>query len=86
MIAHRLSTVMAADRIIGRTLSLSSNTSPDPGPYYDMLQPPVVTLIALSIVLGEGKVVEEGTHLELLRKPNGIYADLWHQQQEQEGV
>jgi len=49
VIAHRLSTVMHADRII---------------------------------VLAEGKVVEEGTHADLVATPGGIYADLWAQQQD----
>jgi len=31
------------------------------------------------VVLGEGKIVEQGSHRELLRN-NGVYADLWHRQ------
>ncbi|MCY3762555.1 MAG: ABC transporter ATP-binding protein, partial [Gemmatimonadetes bacterium] len=46
LIAHRLSTVMAADRII---------------------------------VLDEGRVVEEGTHGELLAR-GGLYADMYRRQ------
>lgn len=29
------------------------------------------------IVLRQGKIVEEGSHLELLKKPEGLYAKLW---------
>ena len=46
-IAHRLSTVVEADRIV---------------------------------VLDGGRVAEEGTHAELLRR-NGVYADMWARQQ-----
>ena len=49
VIAHRLSTVMGADRII---------------------------------VLDQGRVVEEGTHGELISLPGGMYAELWAQQQD----
>jgi ATP-binding cassette, subfamily B, heavy metal transporter len=52
VIAHRLSTVMHADRII---------------------------------VLDQGRVIEEGTHGELVALPGGMYADLWAQQQD-EGI
>ncbi len=51
VIAHRLSTVMNADRII---------------------------------VLDEGRVVERGTHLELLAA-GGAYAQMWTLQQQEEG-
>ena len=47
VIAHRLSTVVNADRIV---------------------------------VLNEGKIVEEGTHEELLKIPNGAYAALYNAQ------
>jgi ATP-binding cassette, subfamily B, bacterial len=46
LIAHRLSTVAGADRIV---------------------------------VLKKGRVVEQGSHLELLRK-KGLYYTLWRQQ------
>ena len=32
------------------------------------------------IVLDEGKIVEEGTHKDLLKKKNGLYARLWQHQ------
>uniref|UniRef100_A0A8C4R2S9 Iron-sulfur clusters transporter ABCB7, mitochondrial n=1 Tax=Eptatretus burgeri TaxID=7764 RepID=A0A8C4R2S9_EPTBU len=32
------------------------------------------------IVLHEGKVVEKGTHWELLSSPSSLYAELWHKQ------
>ena len=47
VIAHRLSTVVNADRIV---------------------------------VLNEGKIVEEGSHAELLKIPNGAYAALYNAQ------
>jgi ATP-binding cassette subfamily B protein len=37
------------------------------------------------IVLDEGKIVEEGTHLTLLEL-NGIYADLYEKQQLEEAL
>ena len=56
VIAHRLSTVVHADRIV---------------------------------VLEAGRVVEQGSHAELLRK-NGLYAEMWARQaqerEEGEGV
>jgi ATP-binding cassette subfamily B protein len=47
IIAHRLSTVMRADRII---------------------------------VLDEGKIIEEGTHKDLISKDEGLYKKLWNMQ------
>src|SRR5690606_37791307 len=47
VIAHRLSTVMAMDRIV---------------------------------VMEHGKIVEEGTHAQLLRKKHGRYKRLWNLQ------
>jgi len=32
------------------------------------------------IVLDKGKIVEEGSHKELISKPNGTYAKLWAHQ------
>ena len=32
------------------------------------------------LVLGEGRVVESGTHSELLRNPSGLYTRLWQSQ------
>ncbi|CAF4543199.1 unnamed protein product, partial [Rotaria socialis] len=32
------------------------------------------------IVLDQGKVLEQGTHDELLTKPNGYYASVWNAQ------
>ena len=32
------------------------------------------------IVLNEGQIVEEGSHADLLKKKNGLYAKLWHHQ------
>ncbi len=29
------------------------------------------------IVMGQGKILEEGTHTELLKKKNGAYKKLW---------
>jgi ABC-type multidrug transport system fused ATPase/permease subunit len=29
------------------------------------------------IVMGKGKILEEGTHAELLKKKNGAYKKLW---------
>ena len=47
IIAHRLSTVLHADKIV---------------------------------VLDEGKIVETGTHTELLKNKKGIYYELWQKQ------
>ena len=47
IIAHRLSTVVEANKIL---------------------------------VLDKGKIIEQGTHKQLLRK-NGLYADMWSTQQ-----
>lgn len=33
------------------------------------------------IILDQGKVIEQGTHDELLAKPNGHYASMWNAQQ-----
>ncbi len=48
VIAHRLSTVTAADEIL---------------------------------VLDGGKIVERGAHTELVKKKNGVYAEMWQRQQ-----
>ncbi len=34
------------------------------------------------LVLDAGKVIERGTHVELLRRPNGKYAEMWNRQQQ----
>jgi ABC-type multidrug transport system fused ATPase/permease subunit len=34
------------------------------------------------IVLEKGKIAEQGTHDELLKVKNGIYADLWKRQKD----
>lgn len=36
----------------------------------------------LIIVISEGRVAEQGSHYELLQNSGGIYAKLWHAQQE----
>ena len=33
------------------------------------------------LVLNRGRIVEEGTHAELLDIPNGLYKSMWHEQQ-----
>lgn len=33
------------------------------------------------LVLDQGRIIERGTHRELLRKPSSLYSDLWNQQQ-----
>lgn len=32
------------------------------------------------IILDQGRVIEQGTHEELLAKPNGHYANIWNSQ------
>lgn len=32
------------------------------------------------VVMGGGKVLEKGSHDELLRDPNGVYRDMWDMQ------
>lgn len=32
------------------------------------------------VVMGSGKVLEKGSHDELLREPNGVYRDMWEMQ------
>lgn len=32
------------------------------------------------IILDQGRVIEQGTHDELLAKPNGYYANVWNSQ------
>ena len=32
------------------------------------------------IILDQGRVIEQGTHDELLAKPNGHYANIWNSQ------
>ena len=32
------------------------------------------------LVLGEGRVLERGTHSELVRRPSSYYAELWAKQ------
>ncbi len=32
------------------------------------------------IVMEDGRIVEDGTHDELIKKPNGSYAKLWSMQ------
>lgn len=39
--------------------------------------------VDIIIVLKDGVVVEQGTHDELLAR-NGLYADMWHQQEGEE--
>ena len=36
------------------------------------------------IVLGAGKVVEEGSHSELMSNPASVYSSLWRAQQQQQ--
>jgi ATP-binding cassette subfamily B (MDR/TAP) protein 7 len=37
------------------------------------------------VVLDEGRVVESGTHTELMGRPGGVYATLWQKQQHDDG-
>lgn len=32
------------------------------------------------LVLGEGRVLERGTHADLIQKPSSLYAELWAKQ------
>ncbi len=36
------------------------------------------------VVLDKGRIVEEGSHEQLLRKPQGLYARLWQMQDGQQ--
>ena len=37
------------------------------------------------LVLENGKIIERGTHMQLLGKPSSLYSNLWHQQQSTSG-
>ena len=37
------------------------------------------------IAIKDGRIIEDGTHRELLNKPNGLYAGLWRMQSENAG-
>ena len=37
--------------------------------------------VCLGQVLRDGRIVESGTHWQLLKQPDSFYAHLWHNQQ-----
>ena len=74
IVAHRLSTVMNADIIAGEILFLCFTFSPRTSLTFITYINEFLLLIHCSVVR-KGKVVDQGTHVELLRR-GGFYAAL----------